>query len=51
MMTATAGKLIAIQAEDGQVYMGIVTWVDENGHCTVDVIADHTYRGAAVGRP
>ena len=51
MMTTTAGKMIAIQAEDGQVYMGFVSDVDDNGHCTVDVIADHTYRGAAVGRP
>lgn len=47
----TTGNLIAIKAEDGQVYMGFVTGVDENGHCTVDVIADHTYRGAAVGQP
>lgn len=45
----TKGKLVAIQAEDGQVYMGYVSGVDKSGKYTVDVIADRTYRGTSVG--
>jgi hypothetical protein len=42
------GKLIALQDDQGQVYMGYVTGVHEHT-LDVDVIADNTYRGAALG--
>ncbi len=46
MMTET-GKLIALQDEHGQVYMGYVTAV-RGDVLDVDVIADSTYRGASL---
>ena len=46
-MVTEIGKMIAIQAEDGHVYIGFVTGVNEHGQCTVDVVADRTYRSAA----
>lgn len=42
------GSLIAIRDAGGKVYMGIVSSSEVNA-CTVDVIADGIYRGAALG--
>lgn len=41
------GKLIAIQDEDGHVYTGLVTSVENDGKYSVDVIADGVYRELA----
>lgn len=44
-----AGKLIALQDEDGRVYMGYVTAV-RGDVLDVDVVADGTYRKAGAYR-
>lgn len=38
------GEMVAIQTENGEVYMGFVTEVHPEGTFDVDLVADNTYR-------
>ena len=40
------GEMIALRSDDGEVYLGFVTHVSEEGGYDCDLIADHTYRSS-----
>jgi hypothetical protein len=38
--------MVALQSDDGEVYVGFVTHVSKKGNYDCDLIADHTYRSS-----
>jgi hypothetical protein len=46
MTTRKAGEMVALCTEDGEVYVGFVTHVSDQGTFDSDLIADHTYRSS-----
>ena len=45
-MTRKAGEMVALQSEDGEVYVGFVTHVSDEGKFDSDLIADRNYRSS-----
>lgn len=40
------GEMIALQSDDGEVYIGFVTHVSDRGTYDCDLVADHSYRSS-----
>lgn len=38
------GEMVALQSDDGEVYVGFVTQVSEKGTFDCDLVADHAHR-------
>lgn len=43
-MTHKPGEMVALQSDDGEVYVGFITHINEAGKFDCDLIADHNYR-------
>lgn len=43
-MTRRTGEMVALQSDDGEVYVGFVTHVSDEGNFDCDLVADHHYR-------
>ena len=44
-MMRKTGEMVALQSDDGEVYVGFVTDVKGEGKFDCDLVADHSYRG------
>jgi len=43
-MIRKTGEMVALQSDDGEVYVGFVTHVSDGGKFDCDLVADHHYR-------
>jgi hypothetical protein len=45
-MMRKTGEMVALQSDDGEVYVGFVTHVSDTGTYDCDLVADHAYRSS-----